>query len=212
MQLEYREVIKRIQHTKGFEIIEQYKDNIKIYDEIENKFLTYRNLLNFNPLSLFYFFSLNVDKEKFINIINLLDRRFFLKIERVYFINNKKELDFLLNEFPSQYIDMEKHIGVNFYNDNVIVINTYLIKKLAWEDMCLFQVPFLKTFNQIIWKTLIHELRHDLVENPIITDKEIPLSENCEEKVERYCLEVFNKIVKPRDYICFSSSSPLITK
>ena len=202
--MDYNEIFERIKETKGFKILDKTDKKIEVYDSEEDKFLTYRNLESFNLLGLFSFSTLSVNKRKFLKLLNLLDKNLFMKIKKIYLINNEDDLDKVLTEYPCQYFDIESMLGINFYEEDVILINSYLAEKLAWEDTALLSISFHEAFNIIIWETLIHELRHNLVENPIITEEEIPIEENAEDKVEKYCLRVFDNVIEKQNCICFS--------
>lgn len=201
--LTFDKVVKRLENTKGFKILEKKENKVEIYDEIENKFFTYKDIENLNLLDIFEFNSLEVGKIKFLNLIELLNKNLFMIVDKVYFTNNKKEVEGLLERFPEQNISSNEYLGIYLYQDNSIVINTYLISKITLEDTNIFKTSHEEEFNRCIWQTLIHELRHSLVENPIITEEEIPLEENTEENIERYCISTFEKIIEPKDYQCF---------
>lgn len=202
--MDYNEIVKKIKETEGFEILNKTDKEIEVYDNEEDKFLTYRNLEGFNLLDLVSFSTLSVDKRKLLELLNFLDKKLFMKIKKIYFINNKKCLDEVLTKYPCQSFNIEKFLGINFYKEDVILINSYLAKKLAWEDTVLLSTSFEAAFNTIIWETLIHELRHNLVENPIITEEEIPIEEDAEDRVEKYCLKIFDNVIEKQNYICFS--------
>ena len=202
----YEEMKERILSTEGFDSIEVTDNTISLYDAKDNRFLNYRNLDTVNLREVFNFNSFDLDKDKFFNIVNLLDKNMFMIVDEIVFINSEKELDVLLEKYDTQYMDIEKAIGINFFNDNVIVINSYLLKKIVHEDCedddCLCPKEEL---SRGIWQTLIHELRHNIVANPIITEDEIAIEEADEDLIEEYCISIYEDIIcKYEDRYCFN--------
>lgn len=191
--IKFEEMKSRILGVESFEDIEITENIISVYDSLENRFLEFKNLETLNPMDLFEFNSLRVNEAKFINILNQLDKNMFMLVNKIIFINSKEEADALAVEYESQPFDIENMVGVNFYDDNVIVINAYLLKKSA-EEIADYIFSFDEEFSWGLITTLIHELRHNITYNPIITEEEIPLEEGSEEAVESYCIKTFNDI------------------
>lgn len=83
--MNYEEITKRVNLTSGFIDIRQEANKVSLYDEIEDKFITFKNLKAINYLDLFDFSSIQVDSRKFLKIINLLDKKLFMKVKRFIF-------------------------------------------------------------------------------------------------------------------------------
>jgi hypothetical protein len=208
MNLLTKEEIKRLVfQTEGFEIQQETERGIEVYDTEEDRFLNYKYLEEIRLEEMFQFNSLKVDKEKFFRVFrDCVDLNMLMIIDKVVFISKEEELEELLDEFPSQSMDIKENVGIHFYMDNVVVVNAKLIHELVNQDVqsCDYYVDFLEEFNRGIWETLIHELRHSITSNPIIPEEYIPLEEGSEEKVEEYCRRVFEeKVEKHPDYLCF---------
>lgn len=203
--LSKKEIIERVRNCAGLIDIKEDEKHIYAYDEQEKKHCYFRFLENINFEEIFKFGVQEVDKERFFNILKTLDLRLFLMPEKIYFINNEEEYSKLVEEYPSQFMDLENAVGINWYEDNIIVINVLLIRKLTKE--LIEENPhfsYEKELNIGIWQTLIHELRHMLCDSAVIIyDNEVPIEEADEKKVEEYCREIFEDKVRKMDYICF---------
>lgn len=95
--MNFQEMLDRIKKTDGFEIIELNNENIYIYDIYEDRFLNYRNLDELDFLQLFDFLSLKIKTDNFIKILKLLDKKLLMKVNKVYFIKNKDDLNNILD-------------------------------------------------------------------------------------------------------------------
>ena len=198
-------LIEKLNDCEGVSEVEDCGNYIEAYDEDEDMYLHFHHNINFNEL--FDFGSLKVDKQKFFNVLkNSIEDILFLMPKKVYFISNEKELDDLLNieEYQCQGMDMEKALGINWFCDSTIVINIELCRKLAEEDAEKYLGNFQQIFNEIVWVTLIHELRHMVCDLGVIIPYElIPFEEGSEENVEKYALDCFYKSIIYDDYMCF---------
>lgn len=205
MNLMTKEEIKELVYqVEGFEIESETERQIDVYDEEENRFLTYAFLETLNIEDVFQFNSLSLDKEKFFNVFrSCVDLNMLLTVKKVVFINNHDELNELDEEYPEQYMDIERAVGIQYYDDGIVVINVYKIKELAKE----LAIGNTESFELAhgIWTTLIHELRHVITTNPIILEDQIPAEEAEEDRVEEYCIKVFEEYIQVHpDFMCFS--------
>lgn len=198
-------LLERIKDCEGLSEIEEHDNFIEAYDEYEDMYLRFHYNINYE--NLFDFGSLQVDKEKFFNILkNSLEDILFLMPQKIYFISNEEELDNLLSsdDYFAQSMDMEKVLGINWFCDSTIVINIALCRKLAQEEANELWENFDDLFNEIVWTTLVHELRHMACDlGAIIPYELIPFEEGSEENVEKYALNCFNNSIIYEDYKCF---------
>jgi hypothetical protein len=209
MNLMTKELMKElILQVEGFEIQKETDKSIEIYDNEEDKFFNYRFLEGLNLDEVFQFNSLAVDKERFYRVFReSVDMNMLMIVDKIVFINNVEEYDDLIEEYPEQSMDMENAVGINFYMDNVVVINVKRIKELVDEEMVNFHSFTLSYHEELamgLWQTLVHELRHNITANPIILEDLIPTEEGEEDKVEEYCRKVYEEnIATHPDYLCF---------
>lgn len=156
-----------------------------------------------NKKICFYLF---IDKNKFFDILdNCLEKILFLMPKKIYFISNGEELDELREEYISQSMDINDVLGINWLYDSVIVINAYQCRILAKELSDDTESSFITEFNEALWTTLIHELRHMVCDLGVIIPEElIPISEASEENVENYGNACFWDNIYYKDYLCFS--------
>lgn len=194
--------------VEGFEVQTESNIGIEVYDKEEDKFFNYRFLEELDFEDVFQFNSLPVDKERFYRVFKeCVDVNMLMIVDKVVFINSEEEYDALIEEYPEQSIDMEKAVGINFYMDNVVVINVKRIKELVDEEMVNFHSFTLSYHEELamgIWQTLVHELRHNITANPIILEDMIPTEEGEEDMVEEYCRKIYEeKIGRHPDYLCF---------
>lgn len=197
-------LMKRIRCCEGLTDIEEYDNHIEAYDEEEDIFLSFHYKIDYN--NLFDFGSLQVDKKQFFDILDeCLEKILFLMPNKIYFISNEKELDKLTEEYDTQSMDFNNTLGINWLCDSVIVINVYQCRIVAKEIAYKTNTPFINTFNEALWTTLIHELRHMMCDLGIIIPEElVPVSEGAEEKVEEYGNECFWNSIYYKNYHCFS--------
>ncbi len=192
--------------VEGTEIIDETDQGIDIYDNEEERFLTYHYLEDLDVESLFIFNSLGFDKEKFFKVVrDCFDLDMFMIIKKIVFVNSDAEGTALLSDYPSQSMDFSKTVGTYFYKDCVIVVNAMLIKRLVEGEFYDDGITIPEDeFTQGLWETLIHELRHSIVSNPIVPVEHISVKEGDEDRIEEYCRNVFNtKIRLHPDYMCF---------
>ena len=198
-------LLERINDCEGLSEIEEYSDYIEAYDEQEDMYLHFHHNIDFD--NLFDFGSFKVNKEKFFNILkNSLDDILFLMPDKIYFISNEDELDELLNsdDYCTQGMDIENCLGINWFCDSTIVINIALCRKLAQEESSKYNEYFEDIFSEIVWTTLVHELRHMVCDlGVIIPDELIAISEGSEDNVERYTNNCFHNSIIYDDYKCF---------
>lgn len=197
-------LLERIKDCEGLSEIEEHDDFIEAYDEYQDMYLHFHHNINYE--NLFDFGSLQVDKEKFFNILkNCLEDILFLIPQKIYFISNEEELDNLLSSDDyMQSMDIDRHLGINWLCDSTIVINVALCRKEAQNISNHFGDSFEDEFNEVVWTTLIHELRHMVCDlGVIIPDEIIPVSEGSQEQVENYGNNCFWNSIVYEDYKCF---------
>ncbi|PLS15046.1 hypothetical protein CVD28_24510 [Bacillus sp. M6-12] len=207
MNLMTKEQIKElVLQVEGFEIQEETNKGIEVYDNEEDKFFRYRYLEELNIEEVFQFNSLQFNKDAFFRIFKeCVDLNMLMIVDKVVFLNNEEEYDQLIEEYPDQSMDMDRAVGINFYMDNVVVVNVKLIRSLAEELALKDELSDVKEELAMgIWQTLVHELRHNITANPIILEDMISIEEGEEDKVEEYCRNVFEEsIEKHPEYCCF---------
>ena len=207
MYLSKEEIIKRVYDCENLTEVEEQEEYVSAYDEDEGRYLYFHYLDNINYDGLFNFGTLKVNKEKFYKILKeVIDPILFLMPEKIFFVSSEKELDDLMDsdEYCSHYMDMNNALGINWSFDNAIVINVKLAKELAKEEEKKFMCNYDTLLNEILWTTLIHELRHMICDNGLIVyDNEIPISEGEEDKVEEYCNNIFDNEIVFKDFIVF---------
>lgn len=196
-------LLERIKECEGLIDIEEYDNHIEAYDEQEDMFLSFHHKIDYN--NLFDFGSLQVDKNKFFDMLDCLEKILFLMPKKIYFISNEEELDKLIREeYDTQSMDLNSVLGINWLCDSVIVINVYQCRLVAKEMSNDTETSFINEFNEVIWTTLIHELRHMVCDLGVIIPEElIPIEEASEENVENYGNTCFWDNIYYKDYICF---------
>lgn len=201
-----KELLKMIESCEDLSDIQAGKDSIFAYDNREGMDLYFHYIDNIDYDQLFDFGSLNVDKHKFYKILNEnIDKLLFLMPEKIFFISSEEELESILNEeeYCDEDFDMENHLGKNWSYSSTIIINVKLSKELSEEEGLLDSSKIV--LNEIIWTTLIHELRHMVCDLGLIVPEElIPISEGEEDAVEAYGCNVFWDNIVYEDYICFN--------
>lgn len=212
MNLMTKEEMKQlILETEGFEIQTETEKGIVVYDHIDNRFLHYRYLEDLDVSQLFQFNSFAVNQEAFYRVINdCFDKHMFMVVKKIIFVNNREEYEQLLEEYPEQFWDIEQAVGVHFFEENVIIINAYLIRMLVQMDENEI-TSFEEELSRGVWETLIHELRHSITENPIIPETMISIEEGGEEQVEAFCRKLYQeRISKHPNVYCFQIMKEMV--
>ena len=197
-------LLDRVKNCEGLSEVEVYDNYVEAFDEINDMYLHFHYKINYDEL--FDFGSLKVDKEKFFNVLkNSVEDILFLIPQKIYFISTEEELDTLIEEeYCTQDMDFNNTLGINWLYDSVIVINVNQCRVVSEEIANSIGQSFLSVFNEAVWTTLIHELRHMVCDlGVIIPDELIPISEGAEEKVEDYGNNYFWDSIVYTDYICF---------
>ena len=115
-----------------------------------------------------------------------------------------------MEEYPEQFWDIEQAVGVHFFEENVIIINAYLIRMLVQMDENEI-TSFEEELSRGVWETLIHELRHSITENPIIPETMISIEEGGEEQVEAFCRKLYQeRISKHPNVYCFQIMKEMV--
>lgn len=205
-------LFKKISNCRRLNEIEDCNGYIKAYDEQLGTYLHFHYNPNFDDI--FDFGSTKVDKNKFFKILkNSLEEILFLMPQKIYFISTSEELERLLDveEYSCQHMDYENNLGINWTLNSTIVININLCRAVAKEASEINGDNIEEIFNECVWTTLIHELRHMVCNlGFIIPESLISISEDKEENVERYANDCFwDSIVHKEDYICFNLSSSI---
>lgn len=192
-----------VKNCEGLVEVSDEGKYIEAYDEQEGMYLHFHYDIDYD--TLFDFGSLKVDKEKFFNVVkNNICKELFLMPDKIYFISNEEELDKLLDEYETHSMDINNMLGINWSCDSVIVINIHQCRIVANEIAGNTKTSFNEIFNEAVWTTLIHELRHMICDlGLIIPDELIPISECEEEKVESYGNSYFWDNIYYEDYECF---------
>lgn len=202
-----KELLKMIEDCEDLSDIKIEEDAIFAYDNKEGMDLYFHYINSINYDELFDFGSFDLDKNKFYKILNKnIDNILFLMPKKIFFISSDEELENLLNN--EDYIDMdfdiENYLGQNWSYHSTIIINVKLSRELSKEKK-IFGESSKIVLNEIIWTTLIHELRHMVCDLGLIVPEElIPISEGAEDAVEEYGCNVFWNNVIYNDYLCFN--------
>lgn len=198
-------VLNSVINCEGLTEVSTKNGYVYAYDVKEDIELHFNYEVNFN--NLFDFGSLKIDKELFFKVIeNNLDENLFLMPQKIFFISSEEELYNLLSrtEYELQGMDFNKNLGINWSYDSTIVINIYKCKEVAKELVAKLNSTLDDVFNEILWITLIHELRHMLCDlGFIISEEIIPKEEISEENVEKYGFNCFWNNIYYDDYKCF---------
>lgn len=123
-------------------------------------------------------------------VFKTLDRELFTTLNAIFFVYDKAgllELErFTEDSYAQSCIKLDKEIGLMWYEYDIVIINVGLIQKNCEAD-AIDGVPVEDEIGIGIVSTLVHELRHLMVStNNLLTELELPYSENTEEAVERF--------------------------
>lgn len=202
-----KEMLKMIEDCEDLSDIQIEEDYIFAYDNREGMDLYFHYINGINYNELFNFGSLNVDKNKFYKILNEnIDNLLFLMPRKIFFISSDEELENLLNneDYVDSEFDIENYLGQNWSCHSTIIINVKLSRELSKEKNNFGESSKI-VLNEIIWTTLIHELRHMVCDLGLIVSEElIPISDGSEDTVEEYGRNVFWNNIIYHDYLCFN--------
>lgn len=195
---------EELENSYEIEIAHEGEYQIEVVDDYWGRVVYFNYLDILDIEKLFEFNSLKIDKERFFEKLQKLDKEIFMTIKEIIFINTEEEYDMLYRELEYEYIDMDNCTGVFLFSDSIIVINMMAIRKIA-EELCepYFGAGEIEDINTNIYITLIHELRHAHHENPLFENEfESLTSEEKESDAENYALTEFEeKIIGDMYYI-----------
>ncbi len=179
-----------INKVEGIVVEQVLEDKIVTMDEIKLRAIDFRMPDKINLEELVEFNSLKVNSKRFFNILNKIDKEYFMNIEQIEFISNEEEyLEYV--KYFDWFLDLENTVGIYLFQENYLFINIYAIRKLTEE---------LDGLNIGMWTTLLHELRHSYQLNPLF---EYVFSNNIEEKekdAEEFARRTFDRLIKAENY------------
>lgn len=141
------------------------------------------------------------------NLFQNLDRNTFCCVTKIDFVDSTDNLDALQEEddYPEQLYNendrlTDELVGLFWYSRKVVIVNLHAIEAAAAELTLQLHCPEerLKETEIGIWVTLIHELRHSMLDNPFLPEEDYPLYLGEEDEVEEYSREVFEKHIWSR--------------
>lgn len=187
-------------------------DGIRVWDRTARRWLSFRPADTLDVADVFEFGSLPVDRENFLTAVRCCLAPWELAlVAKVIFVNSMEERRAVAARFPHQTINW-RALGTHLFEDNVVLVNVMNIKTAVIEEMeediLLTGYPLASPADEMhrgIWETVVHEIRHNCVENPLIYDNELPLAENLEDAIEHYARQRYREAVLPcRESWCFS--------
>lgn len=119
-----------------------------------------------------------------------VEREMFTTLDSIFFLFDESGLeelyDYTGDDYALECLDMDRVIGLMWYEKNIILINVGLIQKTSEEiadEFC----PSESQFSDGIVTTLVHELRHLMLDtNVLLSEEDYPYSENAEDAVEEF--------------------------
>lgn len=201
--LDFNFIKEIVKNYEGLESFSEEENYIYAYDSQEDRELYFHDLNKLNYDKIFDFNSLIVNKEKFYKILDEnVDKLLFLMINKVLFISSQEELDKYLDieEYELQSFDIDNYLGISWLDNSTVVVNCKLAKEICKEDCQDNDFLYKQLYDECIWTTLLHELRHlecDL--GVIIPEEIIPLEESDEDNVEEYGSNCYYNDILPCD-------------
>lgn len=134
------------------------------------------------------------------NLFENMDRNAFCCITKIAFVDSTEDLDNLRvgDEFPEQLYNENDNlscdiVGLFWYSQKIVVVNLHAIENCVRELLVEIHSPesFAEEMSLGIWTTLIHEIRHCMLDNPWLPEADYPRHLEAEEEVEEYAREVF---------------------
>lgn len=193
-------------------ILEENEKFIRVFDE-ENEFMSKEIPFYFNEFihetlseRILLLSSENeINKEKLVTLmLDTMDHNLFITLENMYFIKSEDDLrkiyDLTGDEYALEIIDIEEQIGLMWYEKNSIIINLAAIKRVA-EEIGVDTSDIRREYNIGILSTIIHELRHLMLDtNIILSEEDYPVEMSAENEVEEYCRNICDKIIYSYSY------------
>lgn len=224
-----QEILKSIKEDEYCEILNENEDYIYVWDSHSDKEIKVNFIENLT-LNMFkekFYISPYIPKEYKFNknklikkVFELIDKNTFITLNKIYFVYDIKDLDSLYeytnDEYAYELITVEdeileefdeKILGKIWNEKNICLIN---MKSIIQESLKEYEknkdlgiyFNIYDMLNWAIWTTLIHECRHLLLDtNIFLPEKEYPDYLSSEDKVEEYCLDYYEKIVKNNIYL-----------
>lgn len=187
-------------------IEEETEDHITFFDEVRLKGLTYYFTENLSLESLkerVYISPLLIDIVDVDAVLNYLittvDKMCLLTLDRLYLTYNEDDYQHLYNYTGDEYalyiLENESFVGITWVERNICIVDVNRVLKSA-QEMAYLEASFdiVPKFNKELCVTVIHELRHLLLEtNILLPEEEYPHSLGSEENVEVYGESFYEK-------------------
>lgn len=156
-------------------------------ESMSEKWLLNKTHIQKKPKSSLY----NIDFESVVKFVfDHADKELFTTLDAIFFVYDEGGLDELYeytgDEYALECIDLDECIGLLWYEKNIVIVNIGLIIRASEEiEDCV--IPAAEHIEEGIITTIVHELRHLMVDtNYLLTEEECPSSECQEDAVEEY--------------------------
>lgn len=216
------DIINILECEESLEVIEENKNGLLVYDNEDGKDIqiTFIDNINYEWINNALYISPSIPTEYQINkdslikgLLSMIDKNTFLTLNKIVIAYNSKDMQYLIDYLDDDYAEdilysrKDVPLGIMYFNYNCAIVNYKgiidCINKEIEEDIKVLGYTTQSDkyeINKAFWETIVHELRHLLLEtNPFATEEMYPYEMNSEENVEIYCKEF---IIKNNNNIC----------
>ncbi len=203
---EVREYLKNYEYG-DVKVLKEDKKKI-VYENLFMESITpVRKINSINPIDLFRFSNLKVDKKKFEKILDLVPKELFINTGKIMFLTSEKEIEKTLKNYVNSHLSKERFVnnffGMNVSANNIILINVLSIKNEILEKSrnygCLnttlenlkkykylyesLSYEFSYELSHELLLTIFHELRHQMQTSLLFLEifEEVDIEEDAED-------------------------------
>lgn len=210
---EIKKAISEAVADDELEILEKTDTTILVYDKIDGRDICYTGDESINEEWLAERIilpenvakELNISKEYISSIlIENLDKDYFNTLRAITIFEQESDFKTLADLLDVEEDDlsfnkqrfMNDCVGISIWADHVVIVNYSHLKKLSQEDPFNFDEDDIKVeIERGFWITLLHELRHNLLDgNPYLSEEKYPSCESNEDAVEQWAIRKYEKI------------------
>lgn len=130
-------------------------------------------------------------------LLGVLDKEYFNTLRGIVFFDSKKDFDEIKKYTDTEelYLSVNKEqfqnecVGLTIWSEQIVLINCKKIRELSSEE----EAPDIR---RGIWITVLHELRHLLLDcNPYLPMEKYPVEAAAEDAVEEWAINVYENLL-----------------
>lgn len=200
--------LKQLENQGEISIVNNNEKFIDIKDYIEERVERFRfveTITNQDTKDLFDFGSCILNKKLFFDLVEkYVDIDTLINVSKIYFFHNHLDYFKAREKYQDLTYDFFQYLGWReaCEKGTIIIVNLETIRKNVDNFSHLQKFNQNQKVNLLTFEVLLHELRHALTNNILLSEDELSIEEDNEEKIISYSREiVLNNLIN--EYFLF---------